>query len=168
MDKKIGIFYGSTTGNTAEVANKIAQDLGVAAADIHDVANTAPSQVAPYDVLLLGSSTWGSGELQDDWYDFLNGLSVLDLKGKKIGLFGCGDETMSDTFCGAVGILFERLQKTGAEFIGEGFGTKGYDYAETPADIGGKIVGLLIDNVNHPDTVDERVKEWTDIVKKEI
>lgn len=168
MEKKIGIFYGSTTGNTEEVANKIAQALGVASGDIHNVGNSAPSEVAPYDVLILGSSTWGSGELQDDWYDFLSGLSVLDLSGKKIGLFGCGDDTMSDTFCGAVGILYERLQKTGAEFIGEGYGTKGYDYSETPADIDGKIVGLLIDNVNHSDITDERVKEWTDIVKKEI
>lgn len=74
--------------------------------------------MADYEVLLLGSSTWGSGELQDDWYDFLTGLEALDLKGKKIAIFGLGDESMSDTFCNAVGIIYKSLQPTGATFIG--------------------------------------------------
>lgn len=167
MDKRIGIFFGSTTGTTAGVAAKIAKAMGVADADVHDVAKSEPSDVAPYDVLLLGSSTWGSGELQDDWYDFIAGLSALDLKGKKIALFGCGDETMSDTFCGAVGILYEKLQGSGADFIGY-FNTDGYAYDHTPAEIDGTIVGLLIDEVNHPDLTDSKIKEWTDLLKKEI
>lgn len=57
----------------------------------------------------MGSSTWGDGELEDDWYDFIAGVEVLDLKGKKVALFGCGDESMTDTFCNAVGELHDRL-----------------------------------------------------------
>lgn len=162
--KKTGIFYGSTTGNTKSVAEKIAKDLDIPATDVIDVAKAAPSDVAPYEVLLLGSSTWGSGELQDDWYDFIAGLEVLDLKGKKIGIFGCGDETMADTFCNAIGIIYDRLQKTGAEFIGS-FNTDGYEYSETEADVDGTIVGLLIDEVNHPDLTDSRVKAWCEEIK---
>lgn len=90
--KKFGIFFGSSTGTTEEVAHKIAGLLKIDSADVHNVATTAPDAVADYEVLLLGSSTWGSGELQDDWYDFLTGLEALDLKGKKIAIFGLGDE----------------------------------------------------------------------------
>lgn len=162
--KKTGIFYGSTTGNTKSVAEKIAHNLDIPATDVVDVAKAAPSDVAPFDVLLLGSSTWGSGELQDDWYDFIAGLEALDLKGKKIGIFGCGDETMADTFCNAIGIIYDRLQKTGAEFIGA-FNTDGYEYSETEAKVDGTIVGLLIDEVNHSDLTDGRVKAWCEEIK---
>lgn len=82
--KKIGIFYGSSTGVTAEVAQEIAKKFGVADADVHNVAKSAPSDVAPYDVLILGSSTWGAGELQDDWYDFLTGLKCLTSKTSRL------------------------------------------------------------------------------------
>ena len=43
--KTTGIFYGSTTGTTADVARRIGKELGVADADIHDVADTAPDQL---------------------------------------------------------------------------------------------------------------------------
>ena len=34
--KSIGIFYGSTTGTTEQVAMEIAEALGVAESDVHD------------------------------------------------------------------------------------------------------------------------------------
>ena len=167
MMKKIGIFYGSSTGMTAEVAQEIANALNVDQADVHDVAQSAPSDVAPYDVLLLGSSTWGAGELQDDWYDMLDGMEALDLTGKTIALFGCGDESMSDTFCGALGELYSRLLPTGAKFIGA-FDADGYDFDSTPAFVDGVYVGLMLDNVNKEELTAPRIKAWTDLIKKEI
>lgn len=149
------------------MAQEIAKKLGVADADVYNVAKSAPSDVAPYDVLILGSSTWGAAELQDDWYDFLDGLEVLDLKDKQIALFGCGDESMSDTFCGAVGEIYNRLQKTGARFIGY-FNAEGYDFDESPAFIDGVYVGLLLDNVNKEELTEDRMKEWVAKVKSEI
>ena len=76
---KIGIFYGSATGTTSDVARRIAKLLSVSDKDIHDVAATAPHVMGDYDVLLLGSSTWGNGELEDDWYDFFAGAHSLYL-----------------------------------------------------------------------------------------
>lgn len=157
--EKTGIFYGSNTGTTVGSLKLIAAGLGVPSADIHNVAKSVPSEVAPYRVLVLGSSTWGAGDLQDDWYDFLDGLQALDLRGRKIALFGCGDETMADTFCGAVGELYSRLKDTGAEFIAP-FPADCYDYLHTPAEVGGRIVGLLIDDVNHEDMTAGRVARW--------
>ena len=166
--KKIGIFYGSTTGSTAEVADKIAKDLGVASADVHNVAETAPSAVEPYEVLLLGSSTWGDGELQDDMVDFLTGLEALSLAGKEVAVFGCGDENMSDTFCNAVGIIYDKLQKTGAKFIGD-FNTEGYTYDKSDSvKPDGVAVGLLIDETNHPELTDGKIAAWTAELKSQM
>ncbi|MDE6343748.1 MAG: flavodoxin [Muribaculaceae bacterium] len=169
MDKKTGIFYGSNTGTTARIARKIGQLLNIGDNDIHDVAKTSPSRVAEYDVLILGSSTWGSGDIQTDWLDFVNGLQVLDLKGKKIALFGCGDETMSDTFCNAVGELRDRLVRTQAILIGE-YDAGAYEFSESAAydPETGKMYGLVLDEVNHPELTDARLHTWTQQISEEI
>lgn len=88
--KKTGIFYGSTTGTTESVAGRIADVLGISSADVHDVSKLTAELVSGYEVLLLGTSTWGDGELQDDWYDGVKVLKGMDLSDKLVGLFGCG------------------------------------------------------------------------------
>lgn len=162
--KTIGIFYGSETGTTADVAKRIARKLGVADADIHDVAKTAPSILGNYDIDILGSSTWGSGELEQDWYGFIDGAQALDLTGHTIAIFGCGDETMSDTFCDAVGKIYNDMIATGAEFIGQ-FDVDGYDFSHSEAEKEGSYVGLLLDEVNRPELTDARISRWTDQIK---
>lgn len=164
--KRYGIFYGSTTGTTEDVAHRLAKLLDIPESDIHNVANTSPSAVADYDVLLLGTSTWGSGDLQDDWYDFVAGLRELDLKGKQIAIFGVGDESMSDTFCSAVGKLYKDLQSTGGEFIGS-FPNDVYDFEHTEADVDGVVVGLLLDETNHPDLTDGRLADWAEEIRRQ-
>lgn len=158
--KRYGIYYGSATGTTAGIARRIGNLLGVADADIHDVATTSPDTVGDYEVLVLGSSTWGSGELEDDWYDFLAGLEAIDLGGKAIAIFGCGDETMTDTFCDAVGTLYEKLKNSGARFVGE-YPATDYTFGHSKAADGATMRGLLIDEVNRPDITDKRLAGWT-------
>ncbi len=165
--KKTGIFYGSTTGTTEEVAKQIAALLGVDKSDVHNVAESAPTDVADYEVLILGTSTWGSGDIQDDWADFVNGLKIIDLTGKQIALFGCGDETMSDTFCNGVGTLYDELKDTGAEFIGA-FNADGYGFEHSTAVRDGKAVGLLLDETNESQMSPERIDQWCTIVKNAI
>lgn len=164
---KTGIFYGSSTGTTADIAKRIAKELGVADTDVMDVSKVGPSKMGDYDLLVLGSSTYGSGELQDDWYDMLDGAEKLDLTGKKIAVFGCGDESMSDTFCNAVGIIYNRMKQTGATMVGT-FNTYPYEFdrSEAVPVPGGEAVGLLIDEIDHPEATDKRIKEWCEILKK--
>lgn len=157
--KKTGIFYGSTTGTTADVAQRLGRLIGISDEDIHNVAEVAPSKFGEYETLLLGTSTWGSGELQEDWYDFVDGARALDLKGHRIALFGCGDETMSDTFCGALGELYRSLQNTGAEFFGA-YPADCYTFESSGSMDDGKMVGLALDEVNHPDLTDSRLAAW--------
>lgn len=166
--KKIGIFYGSTTGTTEKIAHDIARVLGVADADVHDVATTEPARVGDYDILVLGSSTWGDGEMQDSWYDFIAGLSVIDLRGKKVAIFGCGDETMSDTFCSAVGEIHDRLMDTGAGFIAP-YDVVGYHFNHSAAIPENHVEaeGLLLDEVNHPELTPARIAGWATLIHNE-
>ena len=164
--EKIGIFYGSTTGITESVAYRLAELMHVKKEDLHDVARSKPSEIGQYDLLLLGSSTWGSGDLQDDWYDFLDGIETLDLKDKTIALFGCGDQSMSDTFYNAVGTIYHRLQKTGATFYGA-FEAGDYTFDKSTAFINGKSIGLLIDDVNEPEKTENRLNHWVELLQSE-
>ena len=165
--KKTGIFYGSTTGTTKEVAYEIARNLGIADADVHNVADCAPSAGADYEVLILGASTWGAGDLQEDMDTFLDGVQALDLRGKEVAIFGCGDESMSDTFCNSVGEIYHRLHDAHPDFIGP-FNNDGYEYAHSESDFKGFVLGLCIDNVNRPDETSARIKEWCDSLQEEI
>lgn len=158
--KKTGIFYGSTTGVTEDVASRIAQRLGVADADVHNVGSASAADASAYDVLVLGSSTWGAGDLQDDWYDFLDQLKAQDLTGKLVALFGCGDSSsFSDTFCSAMGEIHNALEPTGCTFVGA-VSADGYTYDDSAAVADGKFVGLALDEVNEVDKTDERIDAW--------
>lgn len=151
-----GIFYGSTTGNTETYAQTIASALGTA--DVFNVADASADDVEKYDLILLGSSTWGDGDLQDDWYDFLDALKGKNLAGKKVALFGTGDSaSYPDTFCGALGTIYDDLQATGATFVGA-FEPQGYDVVDSPVARDGKFVGLALDDNNSDN--DERIAEW--------
>lgn len=160
----IGIYYGSSTGNTEAAANDIAAALGVDAADVHNVSDTDASTVAGYDTLVLGSSTWGAGDLQDDWYDFLDNLKAQDLSGKKIALFGCGDsDSYGDTFCEALAQIYDALQDSGATFIGQ-VDPEGYQVTDSEINRDGKFIGLALDAADE-DKNPERIANWVALIK---
>ncbi|NDV78825.1 flavodoxin [Dysgonomonas sp. 511] len=164
---KIGIYYGSTTGNTQDVAEEIAKQLGVDKADVYDVAK-AGADYSAYDVVLFGSPTFGFGDLQDDWEDYIGKLETADLAGKKVALFGCGDSSSySDTFGDAVGKIYNAVKEKGIRLIGQ-VDTAGYTYDDSEAVVDGKFVGLLIDNDNESDLTGERIANWVGQLKKEI
>ena len=166
--KKTGIFYGSTTGTTESVARLIADKLGVAPADVHEVSKVDVALVESYDALILGTSTWGDGELQDDWYDGLKVLQGAHLSGKIVALFGCGDsESYSDTFCDAMGLLYEGLKDSGCTFVGA-VDDSDYTYSASVAATDGKFVGLALDDVNESDRTDDRVSAWAAQLQTEL
>lgn len=74
--KKTGIFYGSSTGTCEDLANQIADKMGVAASDVYSADKLSADLVKEYDLLILGTSTWGDGELQDDWYERHKSIEV--------------------------------------------------------------------------------------------
>ena len=87
--EKVGIFFGSSTGNTEEIANMLKDKLGNA--EVFNVAETQPSKMSEFTNIILGTSTWGVGDLQDDMVEFAEGIAGVDLKGKVVALYGLGD-----------------------------------------------------------------------------
>lgn len=159
--KKIAVFYGSSTGTTSELAQRVAKAVG-AEAHCYDVASVDATEAIKYDVLILGSSTWGIGELQDDWESFLPALAQQDLSGKAVALFGTGDaDSYPDSFCEALAVIKEGLAATGCEFVGE-YTPEGYSYDVTRAEEGGKLIGLCVDDVNQSDLTEARLQTWLD------
>ena len=157
---KTAIIYGSTTGTTEDIAGRIASKLNIAQGAIYAISKVTADTVAGYDTLLLGSSTWGSGDLQDDWYDGIETLKGADLAGKKIALFGCGDSSSySDTFCSALGTIYNDLKDSGATFVGS-VDPSDYTFDGSDAVVDGQFVGLPIDEVNESDKTDERISNW--------
>lgn len=151
------LVYGSSTGTCESIAQTIASKLGVEATNVSDLTADA---VAGAENLILGTSTWGAGELQDDWYDGLDILKDADLSGKTIALFGCGDsESYCDTFCGAIGEIYNALQDKGATFVGA-VDASDYNYDDSEAVVDGKFVGLALDDVNESDKTEERIDAW--------
>lgn len=116
------VIFGSTTGNTEEVANYVVSGLKSAGHDVtlKNVMDSEPNEMEQYDLIVLGSSTWNDGELQDDFIPFHAAMDEVDLKGKKAAVFGCG-ESIYEHFCTAVDILKEKLEERGAEIVAEPF-----------------------------------------------
>lgn len=163
--KKTAIIYGSSTGTCQDLASRIASKLGVDAVDVLDVASISADQISKYDNLLLGTSTWGAGEMQDDWYDGVKTIKEAGLNGKTVAIFGCGDcESYGDTFVGGMGALYNELKDTGAHFIGS-VSTEGYTFDDSEAVIDGKFVGLALDDINEDDKTDERIDAWIETIK---
>lgn len=143
--------------------------MGVASSDVYSADKLSADLVKEYDLLILGTSTWGDGELQDDWYDGIKVLKSADLSFKSIALFGCGDsESYCDTFCDGMGILYEDLKDSGCSFIGNKVGTDGYSFSSSIAVVNGAFVGLALDEVNESDKTAERIDNWTAELKKHI
>ena len=95
-------------------------------------------------------------------------LLHADFSGKKVALFGTGDQSAySDTFVDGMGILYETLKNSNAEFTGA-WPSEGYGHSGSRAMKDGQFVGLVIDEDNQPDMTENRIREWVERLKKDL
>ena len=120
------VIYGSTTGNTEEVASYVTNGLKEAGHEVvlKNVIDATTAELATYDLIALGSSTWNDGELQDDFIPFFEEMNDINLTGKKAIVFGCG-ESIYEHFCTAVDTLENKLKELGAEIAAASFKVDG-------------------------------------------
>lgn len=168
----IGIYCGSSTGSTMQVAEKIRELLGEDHCDLYDLEDDYMDldEFLQYDVLFFGCSTWGSGEVQYNWVEPLQDLSINkpDFSGKQIALFGAGDcKDHGEQFASALGVLYDKFKERGAGFIGA-FPTDGYDYEFSNAVRDNQFVGLPFDRVNENEKTEERLDRWISVLKAEL
>jgi flavodoxin I len=166
---KIGLFFGTQTGNTQTESEIIQKEFGGdSVVTLNDVSQAEASDFNNYDYIIVGCPTWNVGELQSDWEDFYDDLDNIDFTGKKVAYFGPGDQVgYPDTFQDALGILEEKISENGAETVGY-WPTEGYEFSESKAVRDGKFVGLALDEDNQSDLTEERIKAWVTQLKPEF
>lgn len=159
--KKTIVVYGSSTGTCEGIANEIASKLGTEAIS---ASKLSANIIAENENLILGTSTWGSGEIQDDWYDGLKALKSSDISGKTVAIFGCGDSSSySDTFCGGMAELYNTAKDGGAKVVGA-VDASDYTFDGSEAVSDGMFVGLALDNDNEEYKTAERIDKWIEAI----
>ncbi len=163
--KDIAIFYGSNMGATEEVANILGKILD---ADIYNICDATKELMQKYSFLLWGSSTWGYGDLQDDWAAFLDIHGIPNLKDKTVAIFGLGDQIDHyDVFVNAIGILHDIAEEANAKIIGY-WPTEGYNFGKDTTAIKNNLFkGLAIDQVIQADKTEQRLLNWSKQILKE-
>jgi len=167
----IGLFYGSTTGKTAEAAESIQEEFGgESVVTLHEINEAGKDDFDNYQYIIIGCPTWDIGGLQADWEGFYEeDLDTIDFSGKKVAYFGTGDQAgYPENFQDAMGILEEKIS---SELNGTTVGnwpTDGYDHESSKGVKNGKFVGLALDDDNQSELTEERIKKWVAQLKTEF
>ncbi|CUR53169.1 flavodoxin [Buchnera aphidicola] len=166
---KIGIFYGSDTGNTEKSAYLICEKLKIKKNCVFDISQNSVKKIRNYDILFFGVSTWYYGELQTDWEEWLLLLKKISFKNKIIALFGCGDqEDYSEYFCDSLGILYNFFSKKKVNFVGK-WPIKKYHFEASKALLHNSyFCGLPLDFDRQPELTKIRISLWVSQVLTEI
>src|SRR5690606_29987255 len=121
-----------------------------------------PARLCDYDLIVIGSSTWNVGQLPSDMSVKLPQLARLDLAGKRLALFGTGDQFgYPDTYLDAVGIIADELAATGAQLVGA-TDIRDYSFSGSLALRDGQLLGLAVDEDNEPHLTKARIVAWVD------
>jgi len=165
--KAIGLFYGSTYGMTEKIAQTIKTTFKNFKVDLYNVKEAPPEALEKYDYLIFGTSAWGIGEMQDDWERWIFSLEKVNFSGKKVALFGLGDQVKyPESFVDGLGTLYCRLPDKSV-VVGE-WPVEGYKYYFSLAEKDGKFVGLALDEHNEKDKTSTRIKKWVAQLEKEF
>merc|ERR1719232_2008013 len=146
--------------------------VAVGCEDWADIGDAEDGDITGADALIVGAPTWHtgadterSGTTWDDW--LYSTLPNLDLEGKKVAVFGVGDQaSYSDNFCDAAGELYDLFEAKGCKMYGL-TSTDGYDHTESKAIRDDKFCGLMCDEDNQYDMSEERVAAWIAQLKEE-
>jgi len=167
----IGIFYASAGGTTKLVTDALVEAFEVDEESVIFMEDDYDDidQFEDFDVLFIGSSTWGQGDTHFEWVDpILEIEEEADFSGKKVAFFGAGDaKKHGEHFCSALGKLHNTFTKVGAEAIGA-VSTEDYLYEFSLAEMDGKLCGLGIDEHNESDKTAQRIENWITVLKDEL
>lgn len=157
----IGLFYGSDTGNTEEIAKELGKKWSLTQIELIDAAEMTIEDYSRYDYIIIGLSTWYDGDLQSDFEEFFEEFKTIDFTGKTIAMFGLGDQYgYGEYFVDSLGILGEVILENGGHIIGM-WPDAEYDYSESKAIYKeGLFYGLAIDEDNEVHLTQERLEKW--------
>ena len=166
--KKTAIIYSFNTKKTGKVAEQIVKAFDDTNLEVINAEDIKEETFLNFDQMILGVPTWFDGELPNYWDEFVPAIEGMDLKGKKIALFGLGDQKgYPENFLDAVGILGTILEEQGAQLVGL-TSTEGYAYESSRAERDGQFIGLAIDYENQGSLNKTRIPAWVEQLKGEF
>ena len=158
----IGLYYGSSTCYTEMAAEKIQRFIGEEHVDLFNIVDHSIVESLYYDFIIMGIPTWDYGELQEDWEEIWDDIGELDYSGKKVALFGLGDQLgYPEWFLDAMGYLHDLLAKKQAKMVGY-WPNSGYTFEQSQALTEDKkfFKGLALDEENEFDLTQSRIEKW--------
>ncbi|MGZ2370537.1 flavodoxin [Ancylomarina sp. YFZ004] len=166
---KIGLIYSFNTIKTSKNAEKVkkafGKDFDIEMVNVEEIDEES---FLSHKNMVLGVPTWFDGELPNYWDEFMPAIEQLKLKGKKVALFGLGDQVgYSENFVDGIGLLGKALEERGAKVIGL-TSPEGYTFERSEALRDGKFLGLALDIENQAALTDERIKAWVEQLKTEF
>ncbi|MBN2273420.1 MAG: flavodoxin [Bacteroidales bacterium] len=165
---KIALCYSYNTNKTSLAAKKIAEEFGKGNVELVNAESITPGQFLSFQNYILGVPTWFDGELPNYWDEFIPALEDLDLKGKKVALFGNGDQKgYPENFVDGIGIMADILEKCGAQIVGY-TSADGYTFDSSKALSGNMFKGLALDFENQGKQVSQKIKDWVKQLKTEF
>ncbi len=166
MDK-IGLIYSFNTHKTSQAADKIANEFGNGIEKVNAETLTE-EQFLSFKKIIIGVPTWFDGELPNYWDEFVPAIEDMKLKGKKIAIFGNGNQKgYPENFVDGIGIMAKLLEDRGAKIVGF-TSINGYEFESSRAVQGDQFAGLALDFENHSSQVNSKVKKWVEQLKKEF
>lgn len=166
--KKIGLIFAEKAEKTSRMAKKIREAYGMKDIDLIPIEKAWENDFEAYDNLIVGASTWFDGELPVYWDELIPEVESLNLKGKKIAIFGLGDQVnYPENFVDGMGILANAFEKAGAKLVGF-TPSEGYKFEQSQALRKGKWCGLVLDLENQPELTDKRIEDWCKQIKSEF
>ncbi len=164
----VAIFYGSSTGTTAQAAERIAAAFGSRVGAVYNIADVDAAFVDRFDLLVLGVPSFGSEELHHNWEAFEGYVDRLELLGKTVALFGLGDQRgYPHRFVDGMGLLHDLVVDRGALVVGR-WSTRGYTFKSSKAVAADRFVGLALDEDTQPELSERRIQAWVEQVKAEL
>jgi flavodoxin I len=165
---KTAIIYSFNTKKTGKIASQIQEGFNDPAIEMVNAEEITEDVFLSYNQIIMGVPTWFDGELPNYWDEFVPALEEMDLKDKKIALFGLGDQKgYAENFLDGVGIMAEILEAQGAKLVGF-TSSEGYEFESSRALRNDTFVGLAIDYENQASMNKQRVADWIDELKKEF
>jgi flavodoxin I len=165
---KTAIIYSFNTKKTGKIASQILDGFNDSAIEMVNAEEITEDIFSSYDQIIMGVPTWFDGELPNYWDEFVPALEEMDLKDKKIALFGLGDQKgYAENFLDGVGIMAGILEAQGANLIGF-TSTEGYEFESSRALRNDQFLGLAIDYENQGSMNKQRIAAWIEQLKKEF
>lgn len=171
--KKIILLYWGTGGNVEKAARKVCSMFDQSIIDLSDVVSFDMDSLSNYELMIFGGSTigaenWMDAKADNEWNRFFRKLEKQESLSFKAAFFGLGDQVLyPDHFVDGLGVFQEEMDELKINVIGQ-WPIEGYKFTDSDGMKNNVFYGLALDIDNEPELSDERIKTWTDLIKKSI